>query len=95
MYTEQATQPSIRDVEFKEVYEATVATTVTALTDDLYVVIPQFEGDDTTVNTGNLHGPCLGWDRRSDGSYPAKNNKALIAVGDLGNYYCITWTPYA
>lgn len=80
----------VRNMELREVYEGKVANTVTDLGDDLYVIIPQFDDEDGLTHR---HGPVHGWDIRSDGSYPTRDDSALVAVSDLGNYWMLSWSP--
>lgn len=80
----------IRAMELREVYEGKVANTVNDLDDDLYVLIPQFDDEDGLTHR---HGPVKGWDVRSDGSYPTRDDDVLVAVSDLGNYWALNWSP--
>lgn len=79
------------NLELRQLYSAEVVTTATALTNDVYVILPQFEDEG---GLPHRHGPCLGWDRRSDGAYPTSGDTALVAVDDDGNYWILNWWPY-
>lgn len=93
MYNEEATEVDLSSLEFPGVpYRAIVNTNVASLADDLMVKIPQLDSDDDPRGLHD-HGPCLGWDKRSDGSYPAKGDNALVFVDDTGDYWIAAWSP--
>lgn len=92
MYDDEQTTTDLSQVELFKIYQATVLTNVTTLADDLFVTIPQL---DTDEGTSGLHkyGPCLGWDKRSDGSYPGNGDVAAVFLDDQGEYWLAAWSP--
>lgn len=94
MYDEQAIadRARLRDLEVREVYQGEVAEDVADLTDDLFIRLPQLDDDGELAHR---YGPCKGWDRRSDGSYPSEGDDVLVSISDNGTYWVLAWWPYA
>jgi hypothetical protein len=80
------------DRELQQTFEGFVAESVFAVTDDLYVTLGQFQDDD---DLNHRYGPCIGWDRRQDGSFPSEGDRILVTVSDKGTYWTLNWWPYS
>ena len=96
MYDDEAVKTDLSDRELPGIpYRAKIWNTPTALTDDVYVTIGQIEtGDDVEDDPRPIHkhGPCLGWDKNSAGSFPQKGDKALVFIDDQGDYWITAWS---
>lgn len=76
-----ATQP-------QGLYEALIATTVTADTDELFVSVPSF-------SPTFRYGPCT-WAPRpgpADPVFPTVGDRALVAFSNDFNIWVVTWMP--
>jgi hypothetical protein len=73
-----------------EVYEGKIANTVSTLADDLYVIIEEPDVDEDPKHV-HRDGPVLGWDKRSDGTFPAEGNSCAVARGNRGQLWMIGW----
>lgn len=92
MYDDENSQPGVGgDVAPFRIYRAEVASDPATLNDDLMVTISQIDGDDP--RGVHDHGPCLGWDKRSDGSLPSSGDHAAVFVDDVGDYWIVNWSP--
>lgn len=83
------TRAELRHLELREVYEGKIENTVNSLGDDLFAVVPEFD------DPGEFHriGPLLGWDKRSDNSFPAEDDLVLITEAQNGNFWVVNWYP--
>jgi hypothetical protein len=64
----------------------TVAETVTALDDDLLVILPDFD-------PRHLWGPCK-WQSRDAVSLPSKGDECVVAFDNRNNPWVLAWWPY-
>lgn len=92
MYDDENSQPPLGGaIEPFRIYRGEVANTPLLLTDDLMVTIPQFDGEDP--RGVHSHGPCLGWDKRSNGSLPSSGDPVTVFLDDVGDYWIVNWSP--
>lgn len=95
MYDQEATTTDLSNLELPGVpYAAEILTTADSLDDDIFVTIPQMDSDDDPRGV-HEHGPCHGWDARSDGAMPTKGDPALVFLDDAGEYWISAWEPAA
>lgn len=95
-YTNEAVHTDLSQVELPQMYEGVVANTAADVTDDVFVRVPQFDGDDDPRGV-HRHGPCRWSPRPAAGgalAFPAEGNAALVALSDLGEYWIVGWWPY-
>lgn len=79
-------EPQYQDVGSQEQgWAATVATTATDLTDDVYVTIVGLD------NGRHRYGPC-GWMPRG-AVYPTAGDSCLTVFDDDGKPWIVCWTP--
>lgn len=74
-------------------YEGKIANDATAVTDDLYVRLPQTD----EINRPQRLGPCRWSPRAAVGGllYPTEGDSAIVVKSDIGNLWIISWWPYA
>jgi hypothetical protein len=93
-YDDEAVQTDMTRVPLFQIFRAKVANDVSDLTDELFVTIPQIEDEDDPRGV-HEHGPCYGWDERSDGLLPKEGDAATVFVDDTGDYWINNWDPNA
>jgi hypothetical protein len=94
MYDDEAVTLDLNSIEPFRIYRGEIAESVFSITDELFVRIPQMD-DEGDPRGFHEHGPCFGWDRRSDGAYPSAGDAVTVFVDDRGNYWINNWDPNA
>jgi hypothetical protein len=94
MYDDEAVRTDLSQIEPFRIYRGEVLNTVAALADELFAKLPQLDDDDDPRGL-HEHGPCLGWDKRSDGAFPSAGDAVTVFVDDTGDYWVVNWDPNA
>lgn len=91
MYDDEQTSTDLSGFELFRIYQGRVQNNVVTGTDDLFVVIPQMDGEDPKGI--HKHGPCRGWTAHPGSVYPSIGDLAAVFVDDLGDYWLAAWEP--